>query len=382
MISPSSPLPALVTEGAHLPTVRRMGSIKDYGYRVIQIEVTNRCNMACSFCPLPIRKSPLKDIAVKDTFWLLETIAKMGGVDFVAFHQFGEPLLYKGIWEAIARCRELGLKSQLVTNGLLLTDRNIAKLMEHPPDYLRISAQTLNPVYHAATRGTELPFDAYIDRVARCLATLIDNEHGIEEVRTDLAVNEDRYYGVSGKIHYLAQVAGATRQGDPTINNETPKTLRPHFISLMKMIETHSRSFKFSLQHLDECIAHYYSNNGSRDNWQTAYEFGPNNSIAYKRFINGRRIAQNYPVERTLCGTDIIGILADGTVTCCCSDYEGFTGLGNIFSEDLFSILDRNHTILDGLHRTGELHFDGCKKCQGTPTKLGAIIKNTVNRFR
>lgn len=69
-------------------------------------------------------------------------------------------------------------------------------------------------------------------------------------------------------------------------------------------------------------------------------------------------------------------------MTACCSDYQGFTGLGNIFNEDLISILDRNQAILDGLHRTGTLHFDGCKTCQGAPTRFGAIVKNVRNRFR
>nr|MBI3612105.1 radical SAM protein [Nitrospirota bacterium] len=97
-----------------------MASIKDFGYRVIQIEVTNRCNMACSFCPLPIREAPLKDFSEKDVSQLLDLIAKIDGIDFVAFHQYGEPLLYSGIWDCIDRCKQLGLKSQLVTNGLLL----------------------------------------------------------------------------------------------------------------------------------------------------------------------------------------------------------------------------------------------------------------------
>ena len=359
-----------------------MASIQDFGYRIIQLEVTNRCNMACSFCPLPIRELPLKDFTQKDALEVLEEISKIDGIDFVAFHQFGEPLLYKGIWDCIAKCRELGLKSQLVTNGLLLTDRNITLLMQHPPNILRISAQTLNPAYHQATRGVDVPFDVYIERVARCLAQLLDHEHTIEEIRTDLAVNDDRYYGVEGKIHYLAQLVGAVERGDPTINNETPKTLRPHFIKFMELIEKQSRLFKYSLAHLDECIAKYYSYSGAHNGWETAYALKENISIAYKRFFNGRRILNNYPVERALCGTEIIGLLADGTVTCCCLDYEGFTGLGNIFSEDLIWILERNKAILDGLHTTGELHFEACKRCLGAPTKIGASIKNAVNRFR
>ena len=58
------------------------------------------------------------------------------------------------------------------------------------------------------------------------------------------------------------------------------------------------------------------------------------------------------------------------------------TQIGNIFTEDLLSILGRNQDILDGLHTTGKLHFEGCKKCLGSPTRVGAAIKNAVNRVR
>jgi MoaA/NifB/PqqE/SkfB family radical SAM enzyme len=360
----------------------RVASIRAFGYRIIQLEVTNRCNMACSFCPLPIRDLPLKDLARRDVLNVLELIAKVEGVDFVAFHQYGEPLLYPGIWECIDRCRELGLRSQLVTNGLLLKDRTIGSLLQHPPNIVRISAQTLNPAQHARTRGVDVDFDTYIDRVARCLARLLDQEHPIEEIRTDLAVNEDRHHGAAGKVHHLARLLGVAERGDPTINDETPRTLRPHLIAFLERIEKHSRSFKLSLSHLDECIERYYSDGGRENRWETAYVLKNDNTITYKQFINGRRISQYHPVERSLCGTDIIGILADGTVTCCCLDYQGFTRLGNIFSEDLVSILGRNREILDGLHTTGKLHFDACKRCLGAPTRVGATIKNAINYLR
>jgi len=118
--------------------------------------------------------------------------------------------------------------------------------------------------------------------------------------------------------------------GDPTIFNQTPKTLRPHLIKFLEAIAAEAPEFRVSLEHVDDCIARYYSAEGRRAGWEVAYELRPNNMISYKRFWNGRRIAKNFPVEKALCGTDILGILVDGTVTCCCLDYEGFTGLGNI----------------------------------------------------
>ena len=64
----------------------------------------------------------------------------------------------------------------------------------------------------------------------------------------------------------------------------------------------------------------------------------------------------------------------------CCVDYEGFTGLGNIYTESLESILTRNRSIIDDL-RKGELHFEACKKCMGAPTKNGVKLKQIVQLF-
>ena len=359
----------------------RNKSIAEFGYRIIQIEVTNRCNMGCSFCGLPIRDAKLKDMEVDDILRMLDQIAGYDGIDYVAFHQFGETLLYPDIWKCVDYCRGLGLKSQLITNGLLLTEKNIDLLLKHPPDIFRISAQSIHPEHHKPMRGIEVEFDSYINRVADCIAKLYDTDHDMEEIRTDLAVNDNRYLGIQGAGRYLKELAGISEPGDPTIFSENPKTTKPHLAKFLKLIESKSTSFKFNEDHLDDCLKEYYSPN-SGQGWETAYILKENNQVSYKIFHNGRRFTQYYPVSKAKCGTEIIGILADGGVTCCCIDYDGLTELGNIFSEDLYSILDRNREIIEGLHKTGDLHFDICKSCMGSPKKIGAKIKNFINHLR
>ena len=273
------------------------------------------------------------------------------------------------------------MKTNMITNGLLLTEKNVDFLLNHPPNLLRISVQALTQEHHAATRGTPEKFDVYIDRVAKCLARLIDNKHDIDEVRTDIAVNDKRYAGVSGIVKFIKEMTGASGRGDPTIFNQTPKNLQLAMTHFLKKIEHASDSFQLSTEHLKECTEKYYSS-GEQNLWDTAYELAPNNSITYKSFFNGRKFTQYYPVNQGVCGSQIIGILADGTVTCCCIDYEGFTGIGNIFSDNLINILERNKEILNGIHNTGVLHFDTCKVCLGSPTKFGALLKGTINRLR
>ena len=115
--------------------------------------------MGCSFCGLPIREAPLKDMNVDDILRILDKISQYSGIDSVAFHQFGETLLYNDIWRCIDKYRELGLKSAITTNGLLLTEKNVDTLLNHPPNSLRISAQTLTQKHHTAARGT-LPWNS------------------------------------------------------------------------------------------------------------------------------------------------------------------------------------------------------------------------------
>ena len=61
---------------------------------------------------------------------------------------------------------------------------------------------------------------------------------------------------------------------------------------------------------------------------------------------------------------DQIGVLCDGTVVPCCLDHEGDLALGNLFSEDMDSILDtpRAKAIYDGFtDRTAAEEL--CRKC-------------------
>ncbi|MBQ8416885.1 MAG: SPASM domain-containing protein, partial [Clostridia bacterium] len=85
----------------------------------------------------------------------------------------------------------------------------------------------------------------------------------------------------------------------------------------------------------------------------------------------GERFAwpdQNAPIqgERFFCYglKDQFGILADGTVVPCCLDCEGGIPLGNIFCEDIESILasPRARAMTEGFH-CGKATEELCKRC-------------------
>ena len=80
------------------------------------LEITNVCNLRCSFCPGTGRKPAFMPFSVFEAILLkLE-----GYAEYLYFHLMGEPLLHPDLLRMIARAKELGFRPMLTTNGTLL----------------------------------------------------------------------------------------------------------------------------------------------------------------------------------------------------------------------------------------------------------------------
>ena len=92
----------------------------------IHIEISNICNLQCSFCPEVIRDKKIMDVN------FFENIAKQVSefTDQVALHLMGDPMLHPKFEEFIKICRSLDLKINLVTNGTLLKEKHFELLLD------------------------------------------------------------------------------------------------------------------------------------------------------------------------------------------------------------------------------------------------------------
>ena len=76
--------------------ILRKFKLSNYGFDVLQIESTAACNMACSFCPYPLKDDKISKLELNDIFNVLESIDfNDTGFKYVTFSQFNEPLLDK-----------------------------------------------------------------------------------------------------------------------------------------------------------------------------------------------------------------------------------------------------------------------------------------------
>ena len=96
-------------------------------YRKVNIEISNICNIQCSFCPEVIRPKKLMELSLFQR--IIEEVAPL--TKLVAFHLMGEPLIHPQLDEFVEIAHSHKLKIFFVTNGILLRPK-MYDLLLHP----------------------------------------------------------------------------------------------------------------------------------------------------------------------------------------------------------------------------------------------------------
>ena len=265
------------------------------------VEITNRCNLSCAFCPNTAR-SP-RSMSVEEFDLVLERLGD--AVRYVYLHVMGEPLGHAELGGILAAAAARGKKVCTTTNGTLLEKR--CEVLLAAPTLHKVSVSL------HSFEGNDLPESsqaAYLESVWRfadraaaqgiIVALRLWNEGGMEERNGDI----------------LAFLRGKCP-------GEWPE----------------GRDGSFRMRD------HLYLERAQKFDWPdlAAEESGT-------EFCYGLR--------------DQIGILADGTVVPCGLDHEGDIALGNIFKMSLEEILEseRARALREGFSRrrpTEEL----CRRC-------------------
>ena len=82
----------------------------------IYIEITNRCNLSCSFCPKTKRE--IMDMSYENFCYIVDQVKEY--TDMIYLHVMGEPLLNKDVEKMIRYANSKELMVGITTNGVLL----------------------------------------------------------------------------------------------------------------------------------------------------------------------------------------------------------------------------------------------------------------------
>lgn len=273
-------------------------------YSKVFLEITNVCNLRCSFCPGTRRE---KRFLSQDEFRLLA--GRLRPVtDYLHLHVMGEPLFHPQLAEILSISHELDLQINLTTNGTLL-ERQRGILLNAP------ALRRVNISLHSFEANECGDFDAYL----RACAAF------------------GREAAARGKLvsYRLWNLDGEATRGLHSKNDAILAALRETFPAPWRKNTWGWR--------LDETV---YINCGEKFDWPSM--------DAPERGERGRC--------RALTGQ--LAVLCDGTVVPCCLDSEGQMALGNLFTQELGEILaaPQARQIIDGFQKGVRAH-PLCRRC-------------------
>ncbi|MBI4917556.1 MAG: radical SAM protein [Acidobacteria bacterium] len=139
----------------------------------VHVEVTSLCNFACEFCPNPSLMRPGGLMELDLLAEILDEVAASGVGRRVYFHQQGEPLLHPGLADAVAHATSLKLETSVTTNGALLTEAAVDRLVGAGLTELVVSLQTPDEASFAIRGAKNLTYPAFEERVVRAVARVL-----------------------------------------------------------------------------------------------------------------------------------------------------------------------------------------------------------------
>ncbi|MBQ5837130.1 MAG: radical SAM protein [Clostridia bacterium] len=123
-------------------------------YNKVYIEITNICNMNCSFCH-GHKRAPRR-MSMDEFRLILDKLC--GKTEYIYYHLMGEPLTHPLLPEFIKTAGARGYKSIITTNGTLLSKRK--------EELLSVGLHKVNISLHSFEKGSDVDFARYVGELA------------------------------------------------------------------------------------------------------------------------------------------------------------------------------------------------------------------------
>jgi radical SAM protein with 4Fe4S-binding SPASM domain len=133
--------------------ISKIKSIFNPFFDWLQVEVTSHCNASCIYCPNSVYQSSWKNQHLSlDTFKTL--LPYFRRTLLVYLQGWGEPFLNPDIFEMIKLTKQTGAQAGTTTNGIVLNEKNINRLINSEIDIITFSLAGLGDQNDAIRKGT------------------------------------------------------------------------------------------------------------------------------------------------------------------------------------------------------------------------------------
>jgi len=304
------------------------------------MEITNRCNFDCVFCPSGISKRAKHDMDRHLAFSLIDQLQELGFSKTIYFHVLGEPLLHPSVFDIVNHAAEAGMRPVIFTNGGALADEVVQDILASKASGLVISMQTINRQSYEKLRKTPFDWDTYLTKIQTALADASGPKNnctfcvsmGVKKLDTEHP--EELYF----------------------LEYESPEQIKDSIASIFSQVEGIDLTCVFS--ELD-----------ARNSLDMPYiKVTDQLSLSVKPIGNWRRVWLDKPATSGHCrflGKEL-AVLSNGDVTFCHIDYDGRTTIGNVNEEPLAGIISKPEVkLMTEDFIVGRSVAKGCEYCRG-----------------
>lgn len=276
-------------------------------FKKIYIEITNICNLNCSFCP---------DTKREKSFIFIEKFEKISKqvkdyTNLIALHVKGEPLMHPELKQILLACEENNLQVNVTTNGTLLFEKKDVLANSQ-------SLRQLNISLHSISQNSKMDKVEYINNILNAVKYITSKKDVYISYRLwnlkNISENDENIY----ILDRLSDEYGITNLKEIAKENE--------FVELGNKIFL-NQDIEFKWPDMD------------------------NKEVSDTGTCQGLRSQ--------------LAILVNGDVVPCCLDQEGVIKLGSIFENTLDEILNSELSaeIKKGFEENRIIH-ELCKKCE------------------
>jgi len=138
----------------------------------VSVLITDACAARCVMCDI-WKLQETDELDVDEWKVVLGRLREWLGPFFLVISG-GEPFQKRGMFEFLAHCRAIGIKTKMSTNGMFLTRKVCDRVLEVGPDFLSFSVDHHRREVHDTLRGVPLH-----DRCVEAVRYLRGNDEGI-----------------------------------------------------------------------------------------------------------------------------------------------------------------------------------------------------------
>jgi len=154
-------LPHLTNFGNFFPKLRPQAEKSDdqqRPFKVVQIEVTSRCETGCIFCPHDALSDRWVEGDLPRDLYREKIVPYLDLFELVYLQGWGEPMLHPNLWDMLLLAQEKDCKTGFTTNGTYLQSDQNKCLVDMGVDMISVSfAGTAAAVHESLRTNSEFP---------------------------------------------------------------------------------------------------------------------------------------------------------------------------------------------------------------------------------